>query len=128
MNFLNVRLVVNGKNIYQLLNNRPVVIPLEENRSEIVATDGFHISRPLKLHCDQRNACRLQVVCAINNDALAACIILLLLFSMVGVISEIYLMKLLSFTPIFYFLFSFYINRSAFIQIKPEENYSIVKR
>jgi hypothetical protein len=41
LSFLKIRVVVNGKDIYPLLNNRPVVITVQENHPKIVVTDGF---------------------------------------------------------------------------------------
>ena len=118
MNFLRIRVIINGHEIYTLYSNNPVVIPVAEKRSKIVATDGYHITKPLELVCGHRPT-YLEVVCGIDNDRLIAGIMIMLLSSMVGVISEVLLLKILSFAPVFYFLFLFYIRRREFIQIKP---------
>jgi hypothetical protein len=118
MNFLDIRVIINGSEIYTLRNNKSIVIPLFRKKNKIVATDGYHITEPLELLCHQR-ATYLKVVCGIDNDKLVAGIIMLVFSSLIGIISEILLAKFLSFVPIFYFLFLYYLKRREFIQIKP---------
>ncbi len=117
MNFLNIRVIINDKEIYTLRNNKPVVIPLFQKKTKLVVTDGFHITKPVEVHCSRR-ATYLKVVCGIDNDQLIAGIIILVLSSLIGIISEIFVAKLVSFIPIFYFLFLYYVRRREFIQIK----------
>jgi hypothetical protein len=117
MNFLNIRVIINGKEIYTLRNNNRFVIPLFHKHFRIVATDGFHITKPMELYCNNKVA-YLKVVCGIDNDQLIAGIIILILTSLIGIISDILLAKLISFIPIFYFLFLYYVRRKEFIQIK----------
>ena len=50
INFLNIRVIVNGKDIYTLPPDMPVIIPLSEKKVKLVATDGFHITKPLELN------------------------------------------------------------------------------
>lgn len=118
MDYLNIRVIVNGKNIYTLPKNKPIVINIAENHPKLVATDGFHITKPLELVYHKANTYHLKVECAIDNNLLVTGIVLLLIFSLVGLISDILLLRFLSFVPIFYFLFFYYINRKDFIRIK----------
>ena len=118
INFLNIRVIVNGKDIYTLPPDMPVIIPLSEKKVKLVATDGFHITKPLELNYHLPHTYYLKVVCAIDNNLLLTGVVLLLLFSMVGLISEIPFLRALSFVPILYFLFIYYIKRKEFIQIK----------
>ena len=119
MNFLNVRLIVNGKNIYSLPKNKAVFIPLKENHLEVVATDGFHITSPLQLSFQKQSTLQLQVACAIDDNLLITGLTLLIIFSLVGLISDIFLFKILSFIPVFYFLFFYYVKRREFIRVVP---------
>lgn len=118
MNFLNVRVIVNGREIYILPKGKPVLIPVIENHPKIVATDGFHITNPMELVYRNSNTHHLQVVCAIDNNLLITGVVLLLIFSLVGLISDIVLFQLLSVAPILYFLFYYYFNKKEFIHIK----------
>jgi hypothetical protein len=109
---------VNGRDIYTLPPDKPVIIPLAEKKAMLVATDGFHITKPVELSYHLPHTYRLKVVCAIDNDLLITGIVLLILFSAVGLISDIMFLRFLSFFPILYFLFIYYINRKNFLQIK----------
>ena len=118
INFLNIRVIVNGKDIYTLPPNKPVIIPLLQKRARLVVTDGFHITKPLELSYHLPHTYHLKVVCAIDNDLLVTGFVLLLLFSFVGLVSDIAFLRFLSFVPILYFLFWYYIKRKEFIRIK----------
>ena len=118
INFLNIRVIVNGRDIYTLPPDKPVVISLQENQAKLVATDGFHITKPLELSYYLPHTYYLKVVCAIDNNLLSVGFVLLVIFSTVGLISDIPLLKGLSFFPILYFLFLYYIKRKEFLQIK----------
>jgi len=120
MNFLNIRVIVNGHDIYTLPIDKPVLISLYDKHAKLVATDGFHITKPLELSYHLPHTYHLKVVCAIDDNLLSVGILLLVVFSAVGLSSEILFLKLLSFFPIFYFLFLYYIKRKDFIQIKVE--------
>jgi hypothetical protein len=118
MNFLNIRVIVNGKDIYTLPPNKPVLISLEERHAKLVATDGFHITKPLELSYHLPHTYHLKVICAIDNNLLVTGIVLLILFSAVGLVSNISVLRYLSFIPIFYFLFIYYIKRREFIRFQ----------
>jgi hypothetical protein len=118
INFLNVRVIVNGKQIYTLPVDKPVIVSLTENKATFVATDGFHITKPLELTYPLPQTFYLNVVCAIDNNLLLTGFVLLVIFSLVGVVSDLFFLRMLSFFPILYFLFFYYINRKDFLQIK----------
>jgi len=81
LSFLKIRAIVNGREIYPLLNTRPVVIPVLENNPRIVITDGYHITPPLKLVYKEMHTYCFNVVCAISDrQLLTGAIILSLLY------------------------------------------------
>jgi hypothetical protein len=118
MNFLNIRVIINGKAIYTLPVNKPVLIPISENHPQVVATDGFHITKPVTLEYEKVRNYHLRLVCAIDDNLLLTGALLLVIFFLVGVISDIALFRFLSLMPVFYFLFYYYVNRKDFIRIK----------
>ena len=117
LSFLKIRVVVNGKDIYPLANDKPVVITVQENHPKIVITDGFHFTKPLELVYHHLNTYYFKVVCAIGDFQLLAGFFFLALFYLLGFYSGIFIVKLLSFLPLLYILFLYYINRKEFIQI-----------
>ena len=118
LNFLKVRLIINGCDIYDLERNVPVAIPVTGSKSEIVATDGYHYTKQVEIGYKRIHLSYLKIVCAIDNDRLLAGLILVVLFYAIGMTSGILFIRLLSFLPILYFLYLFYIRRKDFIQIK----------
>jgi hypothetical protein len=119
LNFLQVRVIVNGTHIYSLAKEKPVVISLPKNHSNIVASDGYHFTQPMDLAFHQMHTLYFKVVCAIDDNQLAAGSTVLVLFYMVGLISDVLILRIFSFLPILYFLYVYYINRKRFIQILP---------
>lgn len=113
-----MRVVVNGHAIYQLDKEKSVVIPLESNRPQLVVTDGFHYTQSLEVACNRITTYYLKVVCAIDDNLIAVGLLLLGLFYIVGLVSGILLLQVLSFLPIIYFLYYYYINRKEFIKVK----------
>jgi hypothetical protein len=114
---LEVRVIINGKEIYPLPNNNPVIIPVDDKRTKIVVTDGFHFTKPLELVYQEPSYYNFRIVCAINDLQLLGGFFLLILFYLLGFATGFFWLKLASFCPVIYFLFLYYINRKDFIQI-----------
>lgn len=118
LNLLSVRVIVNGTHIYALSREQPAVIVLPGNHSRIVVSDGYHFTEPVEVGFYQKHTHHYKVFCAIGDNILAAGALLLVLFYMAGLTSGIFLLKALSFSPILYFLYLYYINRKEFIKIR----------
>jgi hypothetical protein len=117
LSFLDIRVVVNNKEIYPLANSEPVVIPVEKDYPKIVVTDGFHYTKPLELVFRQPAYFNLDVVCAIDDMQLLAASLILAILYMLGFITGFFILKLLSFTPILWVLIYYYFNRKNFIRV-----------
>jgi hypothetical protein len=123
LNLLRVRIIIDGTAIYPLQKNKPVVIPLASNPSHVVVTDGFHCSKPLEVAFHHLPVYYFKISCAVDNNRLAAGIILSLLFFLAGFSSGILFLVLLSFAPFIFFLYRFYIKKQEFIQMKPASSF-----
>lgn len=118
LNLFNVRVVVDGCKIYQLDKDSSVVIGCSNSRPRIVVTNGFHHSPCFEVMYNQMQVYYFNVVCALDDNLLAAGSLLLILLYIAGLTSGILLLKVISFLPILYFLYVYYINRKEFIQIR----------
>ena len=98
-------MVVNGHAIFPLLNDKPVVIALTDEHPKIVVTDGFHITKPLGLNFTEPSYYHFKVSCAITDEQLMGGFFVLALLYLLGFLTGIFILKLLSFTPILLFLF-----------------------
>ena len=114
---MKIRIIINGDQIFPLLNHKPVIIPLVENHTSIVVTDGFHFTKPLELQYEVPSFYKLKISCAITDLQLLCGGFLLVLFYCSGFLTGIFILKLVSFAPVLWFLFLYYINRKNFIQI-----------
>jgi hypothetical protein len=119
LSFLKLTVIVNNKDIYPLLNDQPVIIPVELNYPTIVATDGFHYTRPIELVYEEPSYYKFKVTCAIEDMQLLGGAFLLVLFYLVGFATDVFFIKLLSFAPLLWLIFAYYINRKQFIRIVP---------
>lgn len=119
LNFLRIRVIVNGKDIYYLRANEPVWISVEENNPKVVVSDGYHFTAPMELVYHHLHTYYFKVICVIDNVQLLAASLLIAVLYLTGFYSGIFIIKLLSFAPILYFLFFYYINRKEFLQITP---------
>ncbi len=117
LSFFRLRVIINGKDIYTLVKGEKLVIPLTENNPKIVLTDGYHITKPLELVFHHIHTYYFRVVCVIDNYQLVAGIAATIIIYLLGLLTGFLAIKLVSFFPIFYFLFFYYIRRKDFLQI-----------
>jgi hypothetical protein len=115
---LRIRVIVNNKKIYPITAGERIVIEIEKNNPTIVVTDGFHFTRPLELIFHHIHTYNFHIVCAIGNEQLLAGCFSFILLYLAGFASGWFILKLLSFFPVAYILFLYYINRKEFIQLK----------
>ena len=118
LSFLNIRVIINGTEIYPVKQGQRVIIPLESNNPKVVVTDGYHFTKPLELVYHHLHTYYFKIVCAIDDTQLLAGCGVLVLFYLMGFVTGIFVLKLVSLFPVLYFLFLYYINRKEFIQIQ----------
>lgn len=99
-----------------------MVIPVKANHPRIVITDGFHITRPLKLIYNELPVYCFKVTCAISDRQLFAGFLVLALFYLGGFYTGLLLLKVVSFLPLISLLAFYYLNRRDFIRLKPVTN------
>ncbi len=121
LGILNVRVIVNNKEIYPLTNEKPVVIEIKANYPKIVVTDGFHFTRPIELTYTGPSYYHFKVECSIDDFQLLGNLFVLALFYLTGFMTGNFVLKILSFLPIVYLLLSYYIGRESFIQIRQDK-------
>jgi hypothetical protein len=114
--------VVNGREIYPLLNTKPIVIPVEENNPRIVVTDGYHFTKPLKLVYKDLNTYCFKIACAVSDRQLLMCFIVLTVLYLAGLFTGLLIFKVFSFLPLIYLVMFYYMNRQEFIRLVPVVN------
>jgi len=102
-----------------LLTTKPVVIPIHENNPRVVISDGYHITRPLKLVYNDLHTYCFKVSCAIEDWQLYVGFAVLTILYLSGYITGILIFKVFSFLPLVYLLMFYYLNRKDFIRLIP---------
>ena len=113
---------MNNKEIYPLNDTEPVIIEIKDNHPRIVITDGYHFTKPIDLTYKQPSYYRFKVVCAIDDLQLLGNFFMLALFYLLGFLTGVFILKLLSFLPIVYLLIAYYMDRNSFIQISQDRS------
>lgn len=117
LRFLKLKVIVNGRIIYPLEKEKPVVVPLVANRALLVVTDGFHYTYPMEVNWQNKLVQHIKIACAIDDEQLFLGFLLLLLFYVAGLTSNILFLKVLSFAPIVVFIYLYYLKRKDFIKV-----------
>lgn len=118
---MNVRVIVNNKEIYPLTGENRVVIEVKGDHPEIVITDGYHFTKPIELTYNGPGYYHFKVVCTIDDMQLAGNFFILALFYLLGFLTNVFILKLISFLPLFYLLFAYYADRKSFLRIQQEK-------
>lgn len=114
--------MVNGRDIYTLADTRPVVIPVRENNPRIVITDGYHITKPLKLVYKDMHTYCFKVTCALNDQHFYIALGMLFILYLGGFFTGLLILKVFSFFPLLYLLMFYYLNRKDFFRLVPVLN------
>jgi hypothetical protein len=118
LSFLDLRVIVNGSSIHPIRHGERISITVDENHPKVVVSDGFHFTKPLELVYHHLDTYYFKIVCEIQDTQLLAGVGLLVVFYLLGFVTGIFALKLISLFPILYFLFVYYINRNNFIQLQ----------
>jgi hypothetical protein len=118
LSFLNMRVIINGKDIYPVTHGERIIINSDSEKLKLVVTDGFHFTAPLELIHRHPHVYYCKIGCIISDGQLIAGSCLLAALYLTGFATGITALKILSFVPIVYFLFWYYVNRKDFIQLQ----------
>lgn len=105
-----------------MTTEEPVVIEVQGDHPKVVVTDGYHFTKPVELVYKQPSYYHFKVVCAIDDMQLLGNCCILVLFYLLGFLTNVFILKLLSFVPIVYLLFAYYIDRRSFIQLRQDRS------
>ena len=96
LSILNVRVIVNNKEIYPLNNSETLIIEIQDNHPKVVVTDGYHFTKPIDLTYKQPSYYHFKVVCAIDDMQLLGNFFILMLFYLLGFFTDVFILKLLT--------------------------------
>jgi hypothetical protein len=118
LRLLKVRIILNGKDIYELQKNRPSVIEIFEPSCILTLTDGFHHSKRFQVNFKTKYVYRLKVSSILDNGRLIFLLLLTLFFFAMAILNELFWLKLVSFIPLILILYFYYIKRDSFFLLE----------
>jgi len=114
---LKLRVILDDKEIYELQSKETLVIEVKNKVALLQVTDGYHSSRQVRLTFDKPSYYRLKVDCALEDAEIYFSVIFLVFFYLMAFLTGNMVLKLVSFSPLVYLLFRYYINRKEFLKI-----------
>jgi len=90
-----------------------------QNNPRVVITDGYHITKPVKLVYKELPVYCFKVGCAINDRQLLGGAIVLAGLYLSGFYTGLLVLKVFSFIPLAYLLLFYYLNRKEFLRLEP---------
>jgi hypothetical protein len=121
LSFLKVQIVVDNKDIYPLLNDQPVIIEVHDDKTKIVISDGFHFTKSIELNYSQPGFYHFRIVSPVNDLQLLGGAFVMIFFYLMGFLTGLLFIKLISFIPILLLICIYYLNRRSFIQLRQEK-------
>jgi hypothetical protein len=121
LSFLKMQVIVDNKQIYPLINDRPVLIEVEKNCTKIVVSDGFHFTKPVELNYSLPAFYLFKVVSPVSDLQLLGGGFVMIFFYLMGFLTGLLFIKLISFLPLLILLCIYYLNRRSFIQLKQDD-------
>jgi len=129
LSFLKVRVVVNNKIIYPLPWNKPVIVALDEDHPQIVLTDGFHFSKPRRLHFGQPGYFNFTVETALSDWRLFKTGVALSFLYLWATLSKFLYLKIACIViPLVLLLVIYYLKRDSFLRMERVRNYPPMRR
>jgi hypothetical protein len=114
-----VKAIVQDHQIYSVEEGKDTIITLSQNHAKLVISDGYHITKPLELVYHHIHTYYFHVDCILSNTQLFYGGFLMAVSGLLGLFTGSLFFQLLSFVPLLYLLYIYYINRSDFIQLHP---------
>ncbi|OLY92852.1 hypothetical protein SAMN05444008_11934 [Cnuella takakiae] len=121
LRFLDLRVVINERSIYPLLQQEALYIPSHQQVLTLVVTDGFHITPRLEVPLPAGKVCRLYVGCRIDNEQLLIGLLSTILFYCTALFSGWLWARVITLMPLLYGLYQYYFRRSQFLTVRIQQ-------
>jgi hypothetical protein len=107
---------VNGTEIYECREQQPVIIKAESNTSQFVVSNGFHVSRIVKVS-DKPGPHFYEVESCIDNIQLITGFLVSLLFFIIYILSGLHFFLLIANLPLLTMVYLLFVLRHKFIRV-----------
>jgi hypothetical protein len=113
---LALRIVVNGNEIYECREQQPLVIKVGSTNTQFVVSNGFHVSRIVKVS-DKPGPHFYEVESCIDNIQLITGFLVSLLFFIIYILSWLHFFLLIANLPLLTMVYLLFVLRHKFIRV-----------
>jgi hypothetical protein len=117
MRVLKLWIVVDDRNMYDLIEERPLMIEADYSLTKIVAQNGYHSSKPLYIKKNNDQPICIEVGCKANNTKLWVSLLLSFLLFATFVITHFAVFLVLANVPFLFLMYCFFFKHEEFITI-----------
>ena len=125
MRVLRLWVVIDDKNVYDLIEEKPLMIETDHLPIKIIANNGYHSSKPFYIKGSLNTPVYIEIGCTADNDRLWGGILLSFFFFILFFTTEYIFFLALANFPLFYLVYQFFIKHNEFITVsvlKIEQN------
>jgi hypothetical protein len=119
LRLLSLRAVVNRSVLYELKEGTPVLIPLVEDETVLMVTNGFHSSGKIQLKYEPASTYFFQVNAVVNNTGIALALGVSLLLFVLYAFNGSSLLLIAANLPVLALVWLFFLQPSRAIVLKP---------
>ena len=110
--------MVNDNDLYELKEQRPLIIPADKLPIRIYVKNGFHLSKPFVISQPLTENFFIDIGCEADNERLWGSILTSSLLFVVFIATHLQLFIIMANLPLFYIIYKFFFNPKEFITIE----------
>ncbi len=115
---LKLYVVINDTQLYELIEERPLLINCDQLPVKITAKNGFHFSKPLYITKEFTSPLYIDVGCEADNGRLWGGILISALLFVLFFALHLYIFMLLANLPLLYLVYLFFLRPKQFITVE----------
>src|SRR5260221_6834797 len=117
MRVLRLWVVINDSNMYDLDEEKPVMIEADHVPMKIIVNNGYHSSKPFLIQQPVDTPLYIEVGCTTDNVRLWGSIVSSMLLFALFFVTELQVILILANIPIFYLMYQFFGKHKEFITV-----------
>lgn len=117
MRVLRLWVVIDDKNVFDLIEEKPLMIEVDHLPIKITANNGYHSSKPFYIRKPIIAPLYIEIGCTADNGLLWGGILLSILFFILFFATEFLFFLVFANFPLFYLVYRFFIKHKEFITV-----------
>lgn len=115
---LKLYVVINDTQLYELVEEKPLLINIDQLPVKITAKNGFHFSKPLYITRQFNSPLYIDVGCEADNGRLWGGVLISVLLFIMFFVTHLYLFMLLANLPLLYLVYLYFLKPMEFITVE----------